>query len=48
MLKFILKDSLSPARPVTKHSSLEMLSDNIKQEVVMVNLYQHQERIEDA
>ena len=36
MLKFILRDSLSLARAVTKTTGLEMLSGNIKQNVAIV------------
>ena len=48
LLKFILKDSLSLARIVTKHSGLEILLCHIKQDIVMVNFFQDQECIEFA
>ena len=47
MLRFTLKDSPSLARTVTKHSGLEVISGNIKLNVVLL-LFQDQERIEEA
>ena len=48
MLKFILEDSPSLARAVTKYSGLDVLSGVIEKNHVMVKLFQVKEDIEGA